>query len=41
MKPPWFLDNNTALSTARAFTLFAADPKPTRLPGIFIPAVRG
>ncbi len=41
VKPPWFLDNSTARSTARAFTMFAADPKPTRLPGIFIPAVRG
>jgi aldehyde dehydrogenase (NAD(P)+) len=41
VKPPWFLDNSTARHTARAFTMFAADPKPTRLPGIFIPAVRG
>jgi aldehyde dehydrogenase (NAD(P)+) len=41
VKPPWFLDNSTARSTARAFTMFAADPKPTRLPGIFLPAVRG
>ncbi len=41
VKPPWFMDNSTARSTARAFTMFAADPKPTRLPGIFIPAVRG
>lgn len=41
VKPPWFLDNSTARSTARAFTMFAADPKPARLPGIFIPAVRG
>ena len=41
VRPPWFLDNSTARSTARAFTMFAADPKPTRLPGIFIPAVRG
>jgi aldehyde dehydrogenase (NAD(P)+) len=41
VKPPWFLDNSTAPATARAFTMFAADPKPTRLPGIFIPAVRG
>jgi aldehyde dehydrogenase (NAD(P)+) len=41
VKPPWFLDNSTALSTARAFTLFAADPTPTRLPGIVTHAVRG
>ena len=41
VKPPWFLDNRTARSTARAFTMFAADPTPTRLPSIFLPAVRG
>jgi len=41
VKPPWFLDNRTARSTARAFTMFAANPTPTRLPGIFLPAVRG
>ena len=37
VKPPWFLDNSTARSTARAFTMFAADPNPTRLPGILAP----
>jgi aldehyde dehydrogenase (NAD(P)+) len=41
VKPPWFLSNRTARSTARAFTMFAADPHPKRLPSIFIPAVRG
>ena len=41
VKPPWFLNNRTARSTARAFTMFAADPHPKRLPGIFAPAVRG
>jgi aldehyde dehydrogenase (NAD(P)+) len=41
VKPPWFLNNRTALKTARAFTMFAADPHPRRLPGIFAPAVRG
>ncbi|MBP7405534.1 MAG: aldehyde dehydrogenase [Candidatus Microthrix sp.] len=41
VKPPWFLDNRTALQTARAFTMFAADPQPVRLPRIFLPAVRG
>ena len=41
VKPPWFLNNSTARSTARAFTMFAADPKPARLPGIFAPALRG
>ncbi len=41
VKPPWFLNNRTARSTARAFTMFAADPHPKRLPSIFLPAVRG
>ncbi len=41
VKPPWFLNNRTALKTARAFTMFAADPHPRRLPSIFAPAVRG
>ncbi|MCU0296327.1 MAG: aldehyde dehydrogenase family protein [Candidatus Nanopelagicales bacterium] len=41
VKPPWFLNNRTARSTARAFTMFAADPHPKHLPSIFLPAVRG
>jgi acyl-CoA reductase-like NAD-dependent aldehyde dehydrogenase len=41
VKPPWFLDNRTALATARRFTAFAADPRPTRIPGIASSAVRG
>ena len=41
VKPPWFLSNTTAPGTARRFTLFAADPKPARLPGIFASAIRG
>jgi hypothetical protein len=41
VKPPWFLDNSTARATARAFTMFAAAPKPARLPGIFVSAIRG
>lgn len=41
VKPPWFLENRTALSTARQFTHFAADPNPRRLPGLFASALRG
>ena len=41
VKPPWFLENKTALSTARRFTHFAADPHPRRLPGLFASALRG
>jgi aldehyde dehydrogenase (NAD(P)+) len=41
VKPPWFLDNRTALTTARRFTAFAADPRPTRIPAIAAAAVRG
>ncbi len=41
VKPPWFLSNRTAHHTAKAFTKFAADPKPIHLPAIFLPAVRG
>jgi aldehyde dehydrogenase (NAD(P)+) len=40
-KPPWFLSNRTAATTARLFTLFAADPRPDRLPAIFASALRG
>lgn len=41
VKPPWFLDNRTATTTARRFTRYAADPRPTRIPGIAAAAVRG
>ncbi|MGB7982787.1 MAG: aldehyde dehydrogenase family protein [Candidatus Nanopelagicales bacterium] len=41
VKPPWFLDNRTALTTASRFTAYAADPRPTRIPGIAAAAVRG
>ena len=41
VKPPWFLTNKTATTTARLFTEFAADPKPQRLPGLFAAALRG
>ena len=41
VKPPWFLDNRTAQTTARRFTAYAADPRPTRIPAIAAAAVRG
>jgi aldehyde dehydrogenase (NAD(P)+) len=41
VKPPWFLENQTSASTARLFTHFAADPKPSRLPSLFASALRG
>jgi len=41
VKPPWFLDNRTAITTARRFTAFAADPKPTRIPAIAASAILG
>lgn len=41
VKPPWFLSNRTATSTARQLTAFAADPKPQRLLGLFASALRG
>jgi hypothetical protein len=41
VKPPWFLDNRTALTTARRFTEFAADPKPARIPAIAASAILG
>lgn len=41
VKPPWFLSNRTATTTARHLTSFAADPKPQRLVGLFTSALRG
>jgi aldehyde dehydrogenase (NAD(P)+) len=41
VKPPWFLSNRTATTTARHLTAFAADPKPERLVGLFASALRG
>ena len=40
-KPPWFVTNRTAKTTARRLTEFAARPKLTKLPGIFLSALRG
>ena len=41
VKPPWFLTNRTALSTARQFTRFAAAPHAAKLPALFASALRG
>jgi aldehyde dehydrogenase (NAD(P)+) len=41
VKPPWFLTNRTALSTARQLTEFAAAPGARKLPGLFASALRG
>jgi aldehyde dehydrogenase (NAD(P)+) len=40
-KPPWFLTNKTAASTARQLTEFAADPSASKLPLLFASALRG
>lgn len=40
-KPLWFVTNRTAETTARRVAQFATDPKPRRLPAIFLSALRG
>jgi aldehyde dehydrogenase (NAD(P)+) len=40
-KPPWFLRNRTATTTAKKLTEFAASPSAARLPGLFASALRG
>ena len=40
-KPLWFVTNETAETTGRRVTHFAADPSPLKLPGIFASALRG
>ena len=40
-KPLWFVTNETAETTARRLTHFAASPSPLKLPGIFASALRG
>jgi aldehyde dehydrogenase (NAD(P)+) len=40
-KPPWFITNKTAASTAKLLTDFAADPSASRLPRLFASALRG
>ena len=40
-KPPWFVTNRTAHTTARRVTSFAVDPGWRHVPGIFVSALRG
>jgi acyl-CoA reductase-like NAD-dependent aldehyde dehydrogenase len=40
-RPPWFVDNRTAATTARRLTRFAARPGWSQLPAIFASAIRG
>ncbi len=40
-KPPYFVTNNSALTTIRRLTRFTTAPSITRLPGIFASAIRG
>lgn len=40
-KPPWFVTNRTATTTARLLTDFAAIPRWSALPGLFASALRG
>ncbi|GAA1981164.1 aldehyde dehydrogenase family protein [Catenulispora subtropica] len=40
-KPPWFVSNKTAATTGRRLVGFAARPRWSALPGVFISALRG
>ncbi|GGK55360.1 putative aldehyde dehydrogenase [Nocardia camponoti] len=40
-KPPWFVSNKTGTGTGKALTGFYGDGKLSRLPGIFLSALRG
>ncbi|NUR29542.1 MAG: aldehyde dehydrogenase family protein [Catenulispora sp.] len=40
-KPPWFVTNKTAATTGRRLVGFAAEPRWSALPGIFVSALRG
>lgn len=40
-KPPWFVTNTTAHTTARRVAAFACDPGWRHIPGIFLSALRG
>ena len=40
-KPPWFVTNKTAHITGRRLAYFSIDRKPSRIPGIFMSALRG
>jgi aldehyde dehydrogenase (NAD(P)+) len=40
-RPPWFVTNRTAATTARRVAFFAVDPGWRHIPGIFLSALRG
>ncbi|WP_353946070.1 aldehyde dehydrogenase family protein [Streptomyces sp. HUAS MG91] len=40
-RPPYYVTNRTGPTTMRRLTAYTADPKPSRLPGIFASALRG
>jgi acyl-CoA reductase-like NAD-dependent aldehyde dehydrogenase len=40
-RPPWFVTNRTAATTGRRLTRFVAAPRWSKLPAIFISALRG
>jgi aldehyde dehydrogenase (NAD(P)+) len=40
-RPPWFVTNRTAATTARRVAAFAVDPGWRHVPGIFLSALRG
>ncbi len=40
-RPPWFVTNDTAHTTAKRLTYYAGDGKRTRFPGILVSALRG
>jgi aldehyde dehydrogenase (NAD(P)+) len=40
-RPPWFVSNKTAHVTGKRLTYYAGDKKLSRLPGVFISALRG
>ena len=40
-RPPWFVSNKTADVTSKRLTYYAGDKKLTRLPGVFVSALRG
>jgi aldehyde dehydrogenase (NAD(P)+) len=40
-RPPWFVTNHTAATTARRVAAFAVDPGWRHMPGIFLSALRG
>ncbi|MFG2520842.1 aldehyde dehydrogenase family protein [Streptomyces sp. NPDC048527] len=40
-RPPYYVTNRTGNTTMERLTAYTTDPKPSRLPGIFVSALRG